>query len=274
METMESPYKFAKDSPSRQLLWELSQLAISTQEKFNDRLDRACKEREAAHSSALAASIAEHERVRRDAEIERQRIELQIQEEQRRREEEKRRELEQIRQLAERKETERAQAAERAEREATAERKAREAEATRQKAAKAQAEADAAKRLKEEEEQEERAKQLDEQKRAQAAEADRVAEEKRASAEKTRNQEARFVTSKQAALQSTQPPPRSPEREAESQRYQEIHKKLKELRKYMADQAKQIPGLKQKMGDMRREIKKSVGQFTEDKTANKVPVSF
>ncbi|KAI4162046.1 MAG: hypothetical protein LQ342_004358 [Letrouitia transgressa] len=271
METMESPYKFAKDSPSRQLLWELSQLAISTQEKFNDRLDRACKEREAAHSSALAASIAEHERVRRDAEIERQRIELQIQEEQRRREEEKRRELEQIRQLAERKETERAQAAERAEREATAERKAREAEATRQKAAKAQAEADAAKRLKEEEEQEERAKQLDEQKRAQAAEADRVAEEKRASAEKTRNQEARFVTSKQAALQSTQPPPRSPEREAESQRYQEIHKKLKELRKYMADQAKQIPGLKQKMGDMRREIKKSVGQFTEDKTANKVP---
>jgi len=34
------------------------------------------------------------------------------------------------------------------------------------------------------------------------------------------------------------------------------------LRKFMADQAKTNPALKGRMGDMRREIRKSVGQLT------------
>ncbi|KAK4157210.1 GLE1-like protein-domain-containing protein [Chaetomidium leptoderma] len=45
-------------------------------------------------------------------------------------------------------------------------------------------------------------------------------------------------------------------------RYAEIHKNLKILRKSMVDQAKTNPALKQRMGDMRREIRKSVGQLT------------
>jgi len=45
-------------------------------------------------------------------------------------------------------------------------------------------------------------------------------------------------------------------------RYVEIHRNLKGLRKFMAEQAKINPKLKQRMGDMRREIRKSVGQLT------------
>lgn len=41
-----------------------------------------------------------------------------------------------------------------------------------------------------------------------------------------------------------------------------IHKNLKELRKLMLDQAKANPALKSRMGDMRREIRKCVGQLT------------
>lgn len=45
-------------------------------------------------------------------------------------------------------------------------------------------------------------------------------------------------------------------------RYAEIHKDLKILRKSMLEQAKANPALKGRMGDMRREIRKSVGQLT------------
>ena len=41
-----------------------------------------------------------------------------------------------------------------------------------------------------------------------------------------------------------------------------IHKSLKELRKSMLDQAKANPALKARLGDMRREIRKCVGQLT------------
>jgi nucleoporin GLE1 len=45
-------------------------------------------------------------------------------------------------------------------------------------------------------------------------------------------------------------------------RYIEIHKNLKILRKSVLEQAKSNPALKARMGDMRREIRKSVGQLT------------
>lgn len=45
-------------------------------------------------------------------------------------------------------------------------------------------------------------------------------------------------------------------------RYAEIHKNLKMLRKSMLDQTKVNRALKERMGDMRREIRKSVGQLT------------
>ncbi|KAL1839343.1 hypothetical protein VTJ49DRAFT_1611 [Mycothermus thermophilus] len=45
-------------------------------------------------------------------------------------------------------------------------------------------------------------------------------------------------------------------------RYIEVHKNLKLLRKSVMEQAKTNPALKARLGDMRREIRKSVGQLT------------
>ncbi|KAK4039816.1 GLE1-like protein-domain-containing protein [Parachaetomium inaequale] len=66
------------------------------------------------------------------------------------------------------------------------------------------------------------------------------------------------ATSTSGAARSAAPPPA----QARPDRYAEIHKSLKMLRKFMADQAKTNPALKGRMGDMRREIRKSVGQLT------------
>jgi nucleoporin GLE1 len=55
-------------------------------------------------------------------------------------------------------------------------------------------------------------------------------------------------------------------------KYLEIHKKLKQLRAFVEEHAKQDQGLKKKMGEMRREIRKSVGQLTEGRGANRTPV--
>lgn len=60
-------------------------------------------------------------------------------------------------------------------------------------------------------------------------------------------------TSRSAAPPPAQTPP---------DRYSAIHKNLKMLRKSLTDQAKANPALKGRMGDMRREIRKSVGQLT------------
>lgn len=85
MVVAESPWRAARDSPSRQLLWELSRLAITTQEDLYERLDRDSQKREAVHKSALAEAIAKHEQVRKNAEVERDRLEKQIQQERERR---------------------------------------------------------------------------------------------------------------------------------------------------------------------------------------------
>jgi nucleoporin GLE1 len=45
-------------------------------------------------------------------------------------------------------------------------------------------------------------------------------------------------------------------------RYLEIHKNLKVLRKSLTAQAKTNPRVKARMGDMRRELRKAVGQLT------------
>jgi nucleoporin GLE1 len=66
------------------------------------------------------------------------------------------------------------------------------------------------------------------------------------------------ITSSSGTSRSPAPPPA----QTRPDRYAEIHKNLKILRKSMADQAKTNPALKERMGDMRREIRKSVGQLT------------
>ena len=57
-------------------------------------------------------------------------------------------------------------------------------------------------------------------------------------------------------------------------RYVELHQHLKSLRQYLKEQAKASPAVKQCMGDMRRSIKKSVGQLREGKGANKTQVKL
>lgn len=56
------------------------------------------------------------------------------------------------------------------------------------------------------------------------------------------------------------------------ERYKEIHKNLKNLRKFMEEEKKRNPELKSKMGEMRRGIRVAVGQLTDVKGANKGPV--
>ncbi|KAI1178447.1 GLE1-domain-containing protein [Nemania sp. FL0916] len=51
--------------------------------------------------------------------------------------------------------------------------------------------------------------------------------------------------------------------------YVVIHQNLKKLRASLAEQAKSLPPLKARMGDMRRELRKSLGQMVTEKGANK-----
>ncbi|KAI4172022.1 MAG: hypothetical protein LQ346_008670 [Caloplaca aetnensis] len=274
---MESPWKAARDSPSKQLLWELSRLAVTQQEDLYERLDREAREREAAHKTVLALSQARHEQVRRDAEIERDRLDrlekqaIQDKERQeaenrreaeaRQQEERRRQQAEQVR-LEKRRAEERAEAAARAERAATEERNA---EIARQQAEKDRHNAEA-----------QRAK-----KAAQEAVVRRKTEEARRAEQASNASDTRATPKLQPAFPTAQPPGESTARqtrlvrqEAEHQRYLEIHKNLKDLRKHMDQQVKQDPKLKARMGDMRRNVRKSVGQILEGKQgANKKPVS-
>ncbi|KAI4265869.1 MAG: hypothetical protein L6R38_009124 [Xanthoria sp. 2 TBL-2021] len=254
-----SPWKAAKDSPSRQLLWELSRLALVEQEESLERLDQACRERGAVLKSALDEAAARHDKVRKDAEAEGARIEQERQQAKARREAEHRQQEERERQAeAERERAARQRAAvERAERAATQE---REAEQARVKAEKDRQDAQKAKAKKEEDEAAGRRKAEEERKAKEAAVA--------AAARSTPRTQPALSTTGQPVASTSQRTRLDPEREKEHQRYLEIHKTLKELRHFMDQQSKQNPTLKAKMGDMRRGLRKSVGQLREGRGAN------
>jgi nucleoporin GLE1 len=59
-----------------------------------------------------------------------------------------------------------------------------------------------------------------------------------------------------------------------TKKYEEIHQNLKRLRHFIVEAGKNDPALKKKTGEMRREIRKSVGQLTSGKGATLVPVSL
>jgi len=88
---MDSPYKHAIDSPSKQLLLELGRLRLHAEEDFYARLEREAFEREKAHKAALAAAAVEHERVRRSAEATAERFQLELEKAKKRREDEEKR---------------------------------------------------------------------------------------------------------------------------------------------------------------------------------------
>ena len=279
MEIMTSPYKIAKDSPSRQLLWELGQLAISTQEGFYAHLDRESHEREVLHQQALAVATAKHESVRRTAEQYRERLEEQIQAERNRRDREERTELEKLRrekvelEIAERKrEVERAKTVEFEEKRLAEVKKLEKESEDRRKAERQKQEAEIAKR--QEEERKEAARQKDETAAAEVRTREvAVAAQKALPAPVVQAQAS--ISASAPPVQQSGPTPSTLQKshlEAEHGRYLGIHRALKELRKFMTAQAKQNAQLKGAMGDMRREIRKCVGQLRDGKGANKVQV--
>lgn len=270
---MESPYKRAVDSPSRQLLWELGRLHIDGREAFHAKLEKEASERESAHRTALAAAAEEHDRIRQGAEREREKLELQIQKERARRDQEERKELDRQRQerieeeiAARQKEAQRRDAQEAADRKAAELRRLEAEAAQRRRTEKQRQDADAARRAAEKETAERESREQEEQaKEAVAALKARIALKP-------------IPTLIQSTTPATQPATQlaqsNPAIESEHRGYLAVHRKLKEFRKYMLEQGKQNPVLKKQMGEMRRTIKKCVGQLTGGKLANQAPVSF
>ncbi|KAK4949748.1 hypothetical protein LTR10_011590 [Elasticomyces elasticus] len=270
-----------EDSPSRQLQFELERAfsQIHLQEVERQKLHayqrrQQCEELDAkesakaeAHRAELNVATAQHEIVRQQAEAVLQAYLKQEEEERRRREEERRRQEEEARRRHEEEQARKRAEQERKEREER-ERREREQRAReeaeryaineRQKAEaqKAEAEAEANKRKEEET-------------------ARRKQQEEQAKAE----QEARTKKVEAAATASAPIPPRSvaptpvssksSTTEAEHQNYLAIHKKLKRFRSEFWEKVKKDPSLKPHVGDMRRAIKTSVGQLTDDKVGNK-----
>ncbi|ERS98731.1 hypothetical protein HMPREF1624_05518 [Sporothrix schenckii ATCC 58251] len=81
-------------------------------------------------------------------------------------------------------------------------------------------------------------------------------------------------TAAAAAPAKTAPGPAAAPAATTPDRHIEVHKNLKALRRFVAQQSKTNPTLKSRMGDMRRDIRKSFGQLTSGGLReNRVPVA-
>lgn len=260
----------ALDSPSKQLILdlardlekvqifnaELKKVHAYERKAFFENLDRIDQEREAVHTAALDEAAAFHDRVREQAEAT-LKEHLRAEEEERLRQEEiARKEKERL----ERIEREKAEQIRRQQEEAAraeAERKAKE-EAAKKAAEEAEQVRKAAQAEKEREEREER-------ERVEAAKRKQEADAKQAQEEAERRAKAQ-------ELQKVGAGGLTPEEGRVHERYVELHKTLKEMREWLRGIAKANPQVKQAMGDMRRSIKKCVGQLRDGKGANKTQV--
>lgn len=256
------------DSPSRQLVLELArdleQLRVHNTElkkvkayerrSFYESLDRIDNELEAQHNEALDKVAKLHDQVLEEAEETLRVHQRAVEEENRRKEEEARREAERIeREKAEKLRREQEEAARR-----EAERKA--AEEARKKA---EAEAERQRRAAQEEKERKERERLEEENRKRQAEAQKAEQEaarlKAEAAQKSREEQQKKVGGA-----------RLTEEEINVQaRYVELHQHLKKFRQYLKDEGKSNAVVKQNMGDMRRSIKKCVGQLREGKGTNK-----
>lgn len=266
-------YPSPLDSPSKQLMLDLAKdledLRLHNSElkkakayerkSFYDRLDRIDHELETQHNAALDRVAALHGQVREQAE-ETLRDHIRAEEEERRRkEEEARREKERVeREKAEKLCREQEEAARKeAERKAQEEAKKKAAEDTER----------ARKAAQEESERKDRERQEEEKLRrdAESHQAEQAAAQRQ---EETRQHE-------QAERQKKMGGGRQTDGETRIQlRYVELHQHLKKFRIWLKEQGKVHPVVKQTMGDMRRSLKKSVGQLREGKGANKGQVSY
>lgn len=293
------------DSPSR-LIEEFSKVYIEDEKTFRKKLDEQCDEQERLHRQALEKSLKEHEEIRHSAEIARERLQLEVERLKLERAEQERRALE--------KEQRQAAEAEAAARQRELEEVKRREEVLQQAAAKQREVEEAQRRIEAQKKQDAEDKAKREAERAKE-EADRKAKEEAAKKEREAAEAAKkaalpvapAVQQPQAAaskpatngIQAAQPTSSTPtstttvsgptsngvlvpkgvltpmqEREAEHKRYLDLHKLLKEMRQNTLDQAKQL-GIKNDLGDMRRELKKVIGQMNKvDKVANRQSVSI
>lgn len=270
------------DSPSRQLQFELerafSQIHLHAVERQKlhayqrrqqqEDLDAKELAQAEVHRAGLTVAIAQHEVVRRQAEAV---LHAYIKQEE---EERQRREAEQRRLEAEkRKREEEEQARKQAERE----RKAREDKERTEREARARAEAERLaiyeKQKAEAEEAQRKEREAAEQKqREEQARADHEAGLKKQEAERLAVA-ARIPPS----VPTTNQPPKSSlasaspssDLQMRHKEYLTIHKKLKIFRKEFWERVKSDPNLKPHVGDMRRALKTSVGQLTDDKVGNR-----
>lgn len=295
------------DSPSR-LIEEFSKVYIEDEKAFRKKLDEQCDEQERLHRQALEKSLKEHEEIRHSAEIARERLQLEVERLKLERAEQERRALEkEQRQAAEaeaaarQRELEEVKRREEVLQQAAAKQREVEEAQRRIEAQKKQEAEDKAKREAERarEEADRKAKEEAARKEREAAEAAKKAAPPVVSA--VQQPQAAAAASKPATnvIQAAQPTSSTPtptttvsgptsngvlipkgvltpmqEREAEHKRYLDLHKLLKEMRQNTLDQAKQL-GIKNDLGDMRRELKKVIGQMNKvDKVANRQSVSI
>ncbi|KIW31450.1 uncharacterized protein PV07_03099 [Cladophialophora immunda] len=273
------------DSPSRQLQWELeralsqihlheierSKLHAYQKRQQQEELDARESAQAEAHRIELNAAKAQHEVVRKQAEAVLQAYIKQEEEDRQRREEEERRRLEEEerRRKAEAEAKAQAQEREQARKRAEEERRAREENERREREERARQEAERqAKQKAEEEEKDRREKAAAEQRqREEKAKAEQEAALRKQEAEKAAA--AKVSTPQPAALGPGKDISRASEVEAQHANYLVLHKKLKKFRADFWVAAKKDPGLKPHVGDMRRAIRTSVGQLTDDKAGNK-----
>ncbi|KIX05033.1 uncharacterized protein Z518_05905 [Rhinocladiella mackenziei CBS 650.93] len=269
------------DSPSRQLQFELQRAfsQIDLQEDERQRLhayqrrqhQEELNARELAqaevHRAELKVANAQHEIVRRQAEAALQ-VYIKQEEEERQRREEERKRLEE--------EEKRKREEELARRRAEQERKAREEKERREKEERARAEAERLaiyekqKAAAEERQRKEReAEEL--RQREEKAKADQEAALRQQEAEKAAvAAKVPISTSTRPSRQSTDAAPSwSSDPEVRHMQYLVLHRKLKEFRGDFWEKAKKDPTLKPQVGDMRRAMRTSVGQLTDDKAGNK-----
>jgi len=273
------------DSPSRQLQFELertfSQIQLQEAERQKvyvyqrrqqqEELDARELAQAEVHRAELNLANAQHEVVRLQAEAVLHAY-LKKDEEERRRREDERRRLEE----EERKRQEEEEARKRAEQE----RKAREEKERKEREERAKAEAErlAIYEKQKAEAEESRRKEKEATELKQREEKEKVEQEAA-----LKEEEAKKAAAAVAAKAPTPiPPPTSQPTststaavttEAIHRSYLLVHKKLKRFRKDFWEKVKKDPNLKPHVGDMRRAMRTSVGQLTDDKVGNKKAVS-
>ncbi|KAF1840894.1 uncharacterized protein K460DRAFT_321492 [Cucurbitaria berberidis CBS 394.84] len=255
------------ESPSRQMALEFNLRLSMSDRDFNEKLDQAAAERAKLHAEQLARATEEHERVRRGAELEIQRILLEEEQAKARREEAQKREIERLRH-------------EKAREEAEAHRRALEARRREEEAARQTAEhhkklQEAEARLRAQKDQEAAA----ERQKKDQVDADRKAAEAAAAAQKARAQ----LAPQQPAPQTTPAPaaapttatPLKPSANAQSPtanvdqihaKYLELHLRMKQFRiAFWNEHKKPQSPLKQPVGDARRALRTRLGQINVER---------